>query len=189
VTQRQLLKQIQRSEIKLPPIHSELTELRHVGPPLIKGAAKVYVWADALCELIYAGLRRDSVMQAAVLVGGVYAGPGETFVEVRGYADLERYEDTTDFARSINEDWTLLRNRLARREERVSIVGWACLRQGLESELARDLQIAHRSFFNLPHQLLLAIEPHTQELALYGFDEIGRLVQIGFQLVVRRTDS
>lgn len=185
MTQRQLLKQLQRSEIKLPPLTSELTELRHVGPALIPGAAKVYVWADALTELIYAGLRRDSVMQAAVLVGGVYSGPGELFVEVRGYADLERYDDTTDFAQSINEDWTLLRNRLSRKD--VSVVGWACLRNDLVGELPRDLQIAHRSFFNLPHQLLFAIEPVTQELALYGFDEIGRLVQIGFELVIARS--
>lgn len=186
MTQRPRLTQLPRSEIKLPPVASELTELRSIGPRPAPGTPTVYVWADALTELIYAGLRRPDDMQAAILVGGLYAGPGQMFIELRGYTDLERFEDTRDFSRNLGESWIPLTNRLARREEGLSILGWACIRKDQGSEPARDLQITQRSFFNLAHQLMLTIDPVHQEVALYGFDESGGLVQIGFQLVIAR---
>lgn len=187
-TQQEVLHQLRRSEIKLPPVQSELTEILRLGPSMTPQATKVYVWADALTELIYAALRRPTVMQTAILVGGLYAGPGERFVEIRGYVDLERFDDSFDFSRELNEAWLPLNNRISRRGEGMSMIGWACLRTATEDEPARDLQVAHRSFFNLPHQILLTIDPETQHLALYGFDEIGRLVQIGFHLVRPRSD-
>lgn len=180
------LSQLKRSNIKLPPSNDELTVLRWVGPSATPPAATVYLWADFVTELLYAALHRPDVLQTALLVGGLFSGPGEVFVEVRGYIDLERFDDVYEFARETNEHWKLTQNRLAQRDETLSLVGWAALRPGLEDPPARDLQLAHRSFFNLAHQLMLAIDPKTQELALYGFDEIGRLVQIGFQLVSQR---
>lgn len=180
------LNPLQRNNIKLPPANDETTVLRWVGPAAVPGAATVYMWADFVTELLYAALQRPDVMQTALLVGGVFAGPGEVFVEARGYIDLERFDDIHEFARTTNEHWTLTLNRLQRRDEALGVVGWAVLREGLGDPPSRDLQLAHRSFFNLPHQLLLSVDPKTQQLALYGFDEIGRLVQIGFQLVSQR---
>lgn len=180
---------MRRSEIKLPPENTADTELRHVGPSTPEGSAKVYVWAEALEELIHASLRRPTVMQAAVLVGGFYAGPGERFVELRGFIDLDRFDDTTDLARALNDSWIPLKNRVERQGGGMSILGWACLRREERPQLARDLHVLHRSFFNLPHQLLLVLDPETQEISLYGFDETSRLVHIGFELVSPRRHS
>lgn len=171
--------------IRIPPEASDDRALFSMGPPEIPGATKVYVWADALHELVRAAARRPKVMQAAVLVGSLCAGPGERFVEIRGYMDLDRYDDTREFAQNLNDEWTALNNRARRNGDGLSIVGWACLRQN-DTPLARDIQMAHRSFFNLPYQVMLTIDPGTEEVALYGFDEIGHLVQVGFQLVVDR---
>lgn len=171
--------------IRIPPVASEDRALFWMGPPEIPDATKVYVWADALHELIRAATHRPTVMQTALLLGSLCAGPGERFVEVRGYMDLHRYDDVREFAQNINDEWTSLNNRARRNGDGLSIVGWASLREN-ESPLGRDLQMAHRSFFNLPYQIMFTIDPQTEEVALYGFDEIGHLVQVGFQLVVDR---
>lgn len=169
--------------IRMPPEPSDTRTLVPMGPERPRGAANVYIWADALHELVRASSRRPTVMQAACLLGNLCAGPGERFVEVRGYMDLDRYDSPLDFARDINEEWTTLTNRARRMGEGMSILGWACMRAE-ESVLARDAQLAHRSFFNLPFQLLLSIDPEREDVALYGFDETSHLVQVGFQLVV-----
>jgi|GEM_PF-6567282 len=169
--------------IRIPPQTSETRSLVALGPERVRGAINVYMWADVLHELMRAASRRPDVMQTAILVGNVCAGPAERFLEVRGYLDLDRYDDALDFARNINEEWTTLVNRAQRFGERMSILGWAAMRAD-ENRLERDLQLAHRSFFNLPYQLLLTINPKSEEVALYGFDETSHLVQVGFQLVV-----
>lgn len=171
--------------IRIPPEASENRALFSMGPPEIVGATKVYVWADALHELVRAATRRPTMMQAAILLGSLCAGPGERFVEVRGYMDLDRYDDTRDFAQNVNDEWTALNNRARRTGDGLSMVGWAILRQN-DVPLPRDIQMAHRSFFNLPYQVMLTVNPDAEEVALYGFDEIGHLVQIGFELVVDR---
>lgn len=169
--------------IRIPPQKSDTRSLVHLGPERVRGAVNVYVWADMLQELMRAASRRPDVMQAAILVGNVCAGPAERFLEVRGYLDLDRHDDALDFARNINEEWTTLVNRAQRLGDRMSILGWASMR-ATNTPLERDIQLAHRSFFNLPYQLLLLINPKSEEVALYGFDETSHLVQIGFQLVV-----
>lgn len=171
--------------IRIPPQDSEHRNVVWIGPERVRGAAKVYVWADVLNELMRAASRRPTVMQAAILVGNVCAGPGERFVEIRGYMDLDRHDDPLDFARNINEEWTTLVNRARRIGEGMSVLGWAALREQ-PTPLPRDIQLAHRSFFNLPYQLLCTIDPALEEVALYGFDETSHLVQVGFQLVVDR---
>lgn len=175
-----------RTRIKLPPTHGDDFEIRHVGPSIPEGSGKVYVWSEALSELIHASLRRPTVMQSAILVGGVYAGPGLRFVEVRGFIDLERFDNTTELARSLNDSWVPLNNRVERQGGGWTILGWACLREREGALLERELQVLHRSFFNLPHQLLLSLDPVSEEITLYGFDETSRLVQIGFELVTPR---
>lgn len=169
--------------IRIPPEASETRAVIPMGPERVRGAANVYIWADALHELVRAAKRRPTVMQAACLLGNLCAGPGERFVEVRGYMDLDRYDDPLDFARNINDEWTTLNNRARRMGEGMNLLGWACMRAE-DTPLARDIQLAHRSFFNLPFQLFLSIDPENEEVALYGFDETSHLVQVGFQLVV-----
>lgn len=175
----QLLKQ---SNLRPAPVEDENTEIVAMGPAT-SGAACVYLWQDLLRALIEAAQAKPNSTQVALLLGRLSVDVGTIVVEIRGYIELETYDTLTDFCRATNDYWSVLQNKVDRREDGLRIFGWACLQSGDRGELTRVHQVTHRSFFNYPHQVFLQIDPSSQNVALYGFDENGRLVHIGFHLV------
>lgn len=179
------LKTLTPPELRSPVRSSELWEVIPMGADARSGA-QIYLWADMLEELIYAALSRPEVTQSALLSGQYYQGPDGPFVEVRGYADLSRYDSTSEMLRELNDDWTLLNNRVERQGGNLRIVGWSLLKPGTSNALSRAAQVVHRTFFNLGFQILLEVDPQERRVVVYGFDERGCLIKTGFHLVRRR---
>ncbi len=177
------MKRLQPLHIKLPPTSSATRTVTPIGPEMQRESLQVYLWAPVVTDLLKAARRRPRVFQTALLVGSVCAGPAERFLEVRGYIDLERHDDFQDFIRTLEESWTILNNRIARQDEPFVLAGWALL-ASQEKPLGKSLQMTHRSFFNLPYQNLLTVDPKKEELVLYGYDETGYLAPIGYKVVV-----
>ena len=178
---------LRRLDLRHPVVPSEQWDVRRMGPEAA-GGGQVYLWEDAVEELIYAGLSAPRSLQTALLAGGSWEGPDGRFIEVRGYTELGRPADLGAFCRELTEDWTLVRNRVARRDPPMLVLGWVVMGPDVTTGdgLAEELQRVHRTFFNLPHQVTLTISTSTSTVALYGFDERGRLINIGFHLVRRR---
>lgn len=180
------LKTLTHPELRSPVRSSELWDVTAHGCDDTPGAARVYLWGDVIEELVYAALERPDVMQSALLSGQHYQGPDGPFVEVRGYADLSRYDSASEILRELNDDWTLLNNRVERQGEGLRLVGWALLEARATNQLSRAAQVVHRTFFNLGFQLLVEVDPAERRIAVYGFDERGCLINTPFYLVRRR---
>lgn len=176
------LKLLQPNNLRPGPVDDEHTSIVHVGPPS-EGAARVYIWQEMLHALIDAALQDPDQTRTALLLGATSVSPGKVNLELRGYSELAAYENLTEFCRATNEYWPQLLNRIERRGDGLQIFGWVCMQTGDEGALTRVHQVTHRSFFNYPHQVFLNIDPASRRVALYGFDENGRLVHIGFDLV------
>lgn len=183
------LRQIHPSNLRPAPVEDEQTEIVYIGPPS-GDRMRVYLWADVLHELIRVGLESPSRLHTALLLGRIGLEMGSMRVEIRGYMDLEVHDDLQEFCQSTNEYWPQIQNRMERRTDELRLHGWVCIQSGDEGRLTRTHQVVHRSFFNYPHQLFMMIDPTSQNVGLYGFDENGRLVHIGYHLVrVRPTPT
>ncbi len=148
--------------------------------------AALYVWADVIEELVYAALHAPHTRQAALLLGGAWQGPNGDFVEVRGFSSLMKGDVDADFATELADDWRLLNNRASRIGEGMGVVGWATMREGISGRLASSVQMLHRSFFNLPFEVMLALDSVDKTVGAWAVDRSGYLINVGFNLVSRR---
>jgi hypothetical protein len=164
----------------------ESTDVRAHGPDRAEGAAAIYLWQDMLSELIYAALRSPETMQAALLIGELVQSSVGRAIEVRGYVGLDKYDDLVQFARETADAWDITQNRIERASPGYLCLGWALSNPAQEEELSERERLTHRTFFNLPFQVMLRIQPRTEETSLFGFDENGWLIQTGFNVVHKR---
>ncbi len=159
-----------------------MTPLRHLGPPRVDGAA-LCVRQDVLEQLVYASLHGADELRTCVLLGEYRLAPVARVVDVSGYADLSPYTTTVEFARELAAEWERTTGRLARGHRGHVVVGWAALRPGGRAALQPTDHIAHRTLFNRPWQVHLAIDGAHEEIACYGLDQRGYLINVGFNVV------
>ncbi len=133
----------------------------------------VSIRADVLEELQYAVGCQPDAYQACVLLGT--AEPSG--VSVLGYSDLSACGGPIAFAHELLTDWTPMVRRLKRESPGLRVLGWATYSPH-RSLMALDAneQVAHRTFFNLPHQMCLALAPDNAVCA-FGLDEAGLLTE------------
>lgn len=174
---------IQRRE---PVFADETTALERHGPDRIK-ACSVYVWQNMIAELVYASRRSPGVLQVAILIGQVIESSLGSAIEVRGYVGLDRYDGLQDFSQDLADSWDLTMNRIGRLSEGYFPLGWCLIADdALDESLHERERLTHRTFFNLPFQVMLRMNPDTEEVSIFGFDESGLLIQTGFSVVHRR---
>lgn len=159
-----------------------MTPLRHVGPPRVEGAA-LCIRQDVLEQLVYASLHRPDRLRTCVLLGEHRVSAAARVVDVSGYAELAGHSTTIEFARELAAEWERTTGRLARAHRGHVIVGWAALRPGARAELQPTDHMAHRTLFNRPWQVHIAIDAVHEEIACYGLDQRGYLINVGFNVV------
>jgi hypothetical protein len=164
----------------------ESTDVRTHGPDRAEGAAAIYLWQDMLSEFIYASLRSPESLQAALLIGQLVESSVGRAIEVRGYIGLDKYDDLVQFSRETADAWEITQNRIKRVSPGYLCLGWALSNPDQHDTLSERERLTHRTFFNLPFQVMLRMNPQTEETSLFGFDENGWLIQTGFNVVHKR---
>ena len=134
----------------------------------------MFIRSDVADELAYAARYRPVVYQACVLLGH----RSEQGVEVSAYTGLASFDGPFLFLRELIDDWLLVTRRIDRDAPGLEVLGWGSFRPGSEGKLSMAEQIVHRTFFNLPEQVTLSMDPTTDAIAAHGADSSGQLVLI-----------
>jgi hypothetical protein len=157
------------------------------GPKRI-GGASVYVWQGVLDELVRSAQWDPAATRIGLLTGRFHDGRIDGWLRWDGFAEIASYGSVDAFVDELRSDWELIRNRVRRADGDVDLIGWVVSAPGSDARLAPIHAMVHRTFFNLPWQLTVIIDPASQRLALYGTDAEGDLVNPGFCTVRRRSD-
>lgn len=178
---------VQRRE---PIFEDERTTIRRSGPDTTLKSGSVFVWQNMIEELTYASRRSPNILQAAILIGQVIESGIGNAIEIRGYVGLDSFDDLREFSEELADSWDLTMNRVLRISEGYFPLGW-CVIAGDSTlgGLTQRERLTHRTFFNLPFQVMLRMNPHTEEVSIFGFDESRLLIQTGFRVVHRRSSA
>lgn len=146
-------------------------------------AMTVYCFHDVSEELIFSSEFRRAHTTAGILTGGYYLGPAGEYVELRGFRDVQMLEETSEFAEHLKRDWKHIVADSSLTEKGLRPIGWFVSRPGCHAEIGPFELILHLSYFSLPYQVLLMLDPLEQKVGLYILDEADRLVNIGFNMI------
>ncbi len=167
---------------KAPFLPNDRFRIRRVGKTDDVGVT-VYAFFDVIEELLYASNYLPNQASAGVLTGGYYLGPAGEFVEIRGFRDSVLIESTLAFADTLKRDWERLRTDLTLVEAGLRPIGWFLSQPGCAGQLGPFEHIVHGSYFNLPFQLLLLLDPVKRLTGLYLNGADGRLRNVGFNII------
>lgn len=134
----------------------------------------VTIRSDVAAELAYAAEYRPDAYQACILIGR----PTPTGADVVGFTDLAAADGAMDFLRELAADWTPMQRRVARTGSDLEVVGWASIRPHSQGRVDDAEALVHRTFFNLPHQVTLVIDPATGEMGATAVVRGGDVVPI-----------
>ena len=167
---------------KKPILPSDSLSVRRIGT-VNNSAMSVYLFHDVAEELVFSSQFRHAQTAAGVLTGGFSSGPAGEYVEVRGFHDATVLESTLDFADHLARNWSDLVAYSDLVEKGLRPIGWFLSRPGCGARLGPFELIVHLSYFNLPYQILLLLDPVEGKVGLYIGGEDGRLLNIGFNLI------
>ena len=167
---------------KKPILPSDSLTVRRVGS-VNSSARSVYLFHDVAEELLFSSQFRHTLTAAGILTGGYFAGPAGEYVEVRGFHGATVLDSTLDFAEHLRRNWNDLAAYSDLVEQGLRPVGWFLSRPGCGGELGPFELIVHLSYFNLPYQVLLMLDPIERKLGLYISGENDHLLNIGFNLI------
>lgn len=173
-----------RTSSKAPLLPSDRIQITRLGPPGEKGPT-VYIYADVLEEIIYHANYRDSD-SATLLLGGSYRGPAGEYVEIQGFAESTYLDKTLDLYGIFSRSYTGVCADLAQNNPVQSVLGWSANTRQTLAKMSRDQLIIHRTFFNAPQQIFLALDTEQEALSLYRHDETGKVFHLGFNLISTR---
>lgn len=137
-----------------------------------------YIYADVLAELAKAARFRDQAA-VALLTGSLQMGGDGIFVEITGFGELQYLygEDLLEVTAAA----------LVQGEDpQGEVVGAFVSPHGTDGLLTEELVRLHLSLFNLPHQVLLVVDPTSEIFGLYGRESSGRMENFGFSLIRTR---
>lgn len=153
-------------------------DARAFGTP---GGADVDIYVDdtAMREAVgYAFSAREKLV-LGVLVGDLFRWQGRTYTSIQAFIPARKAVSTSGSCKFTREAWEEVKQIRASRFPHQRIVGWM---QSLPSfgvvitEMSASL---HRSYFDLPHQVLLIVDPVTDDVGFFGW-KAQKLERTGF---------
>jgi len=169
---------------KPPLLPSRRIRIRRFGQHDPNGPT-VYVFLDVLDEIIFHA-RYRAEPSAMLLTGGLFEGPAGPYVELQGFMEAMYVGSTDDWLTTLQHRYPIVRDHLQHTSPDTAILGWVHGVPGGDARIGTDALVVHLTFFNLAHQLLLAVDPRTEQLALYRRGPDGRMRNIGFNVIARR---
>ena len=173
---------VTQSVPKQPILPSESLSVRRIGT-VNNSAMSVYLFQDVAEELVFSSRFHHAQTAAGILTGGFYSGPAGEYVEVRGFHDATVLDSTLDFADHLSRNWDDLVAYSDLVDQGLRPIGWFLSRPGCSAHLSPFELIVHLSYFNLPYQILLLLDPIEAKVGLYIGGEDDRLLNIGFNLI------
>lgn len=131
---------------------------------------------SVVTELVYAALYRPTTFQAGLLLGQ----RSDAGVSIHGYTGLQQTLGPFAHLLETLRDWGRMQARLSEGED---FVGWVCFDPTWSEALPANIQVVHRTLFNLPHQVTALINPTDGFWGLYGAASDGSLTPVPFHLV------
>lgn len=142
--------------------------------PVGETTAQVVVQETVLDELVAEARRSPRAEVGGVLVGGYYEYNSIRFVTVDGWIPARLAESERLAVHFTHDAWAAVERERERRFPTKRMVGWYHThpRSGIYFS-GRDT-FAHRSFFSLPWQTALVIDPSTGDLGFFSWrgDEV-----------------
>lgn len=168
-----------RSLPKPPILPSESVRIIRRGT-LERAGPTLYVFADVLEEVLFhAGYRDEPSL--CLLIGGGYAGPAGRYIEVEGFAASRYVAHIDDAASALARAVPDLAAELT--DPREQILGWSFGAAGSQGRMTHEALRIHMTWFNLPHQVFLSIDPASQQYGFHQRGHDGRMLNIGFNLI------
>jgi hypothetical protein len=164
---------------KAPILPSDSVQIVRRGT-LDRAGPSVYVFADALDEVLFHAEYRDEA-SVTLLIGGRYAGPAGRYIEVEGFTASRYVAHIDDAAVELGRRLPELVRDLTDPTEQV--LGWSYGQAGSGGQMTQAALRTHYTWFNLPHQLFLSIDPSTQQYGFHQRGPDGRMHNVGFNLV------
>ena len=143
---------------------------------------RVYLRAQALDAFLGRALGR-SQQAAALLVGGTYRDERGPYIEIDAIEAPVWVDRTLDLYSLFSGSHRRVREALAKEPQPRSILGWAHHVPRLEGRPSPGCALIHKTFFNLPEQVLLVLDAAKERVGLYRAAPQGALVNVGFVLV------
>jgi hypothetical protein len=113
------------------------------------------------------------------LSGGLLIGTPPTDaispVRVTGYLDMTPRESVLGMLMDLKREWRRLQQRVAAVATRDALIGWVFVGAAEELMLTPQVQLLHRSLFNLPWHIGIVVDAANEEIACFGMDEARRL--------------
>ncbi len=164
---------------KAPILPSESVRIVRRGT-LERSGPTIYVFADALDEVVFHAGYRDEP-SVTLLIGGGYAGPAGRYIEIEGFTASRYVAHIDDAATEIGRRMQALVKELTDPGEQV--LGWSFGLPGSRGEMTEDALRIHLTWFNLPHQVYLSIDPQSQQYGFHQRGTDGRMHNVGFNLI------
>jgi hypothetical protein len=143
---------------------------------------RIYLRAQALDAFLGRSQGR-SQHAAALLVGGTYRDERGPYVEIDAIEAPVWVDRTLDLYSLFSGSHRRTREALAKEPQPRSILGWAHHVPRLEGRPSPGCALIHKTFFNLPEQVLLVLDAAQERVGLYRAAPQGALVNVGFVLV------
>lgn len=147
---------------------------------------RVYIYRDVLDELMFHACYTQQ-RSSALLTGLVFDGARGPFMEIQGFIEASTFSDPVEWLTGLNRRFQMVINRFSRASD-LMILGWSYAHYGCGGCVDADALLIHSTFFNLSHQLVLALDPDDETLGLYQRASTGALLNTGFGLVGARTE-
>lgn len=139
----------------------------------------IYVDDAAMRESVgYAFSARDKLV-LGVLVGNLHRWQGRLHTLVHAFIPARKAVSTSASCKFTREAWEDVKQIRADRFPDQRIVGWMQSLPGFGVVVTEMSASLHQSYFDLPHQVLLTVDPVSDDVGFFGW-KAGKLERSGF---------
>jgi len=148
----------------------------------------VYVFADVFEEImLQVSYKAEPCL--CILTGGYHQGPTGEFIEIQGFSSTSWVDSTMDSIELLEQRHALLRREFEAQDTGARILGWSHGLPGSAGQMNEEVAFVHLTFFNLPFQVCMILDPEGEKVGVFRRGEAGAMHNIGFKLISAKQAS
>lgn len=147
---------------------------------------RFFIYEDVFDELSFAAGYRDEASWA-ILLGAFAVDETGPFLEVTGFSKFQYIASMEELYPALKPDFDELVEELGRVSgaPKQHVVGLFAASRGCGGRLLAEVARVHLSLFNIPYQVIAALDPETGEFGLHARAPAGSFYNSPFWLVER----